>query len=302
MAAYNGEQYIKEQIDSVLGQTCGDFTLWISDDASTDGTWDILNYYAGKYPEKIKISRREVNSGSAKHNFFGMMTAVRDDYVMLCDQDDVWLPHKIEKTLFKMKETEQVYPGVPVLIRTDMKIVGQDLQLISPSYKESMHSNFSRTALRQVLIQNTFAGCTAMYNRALANLLYKEPSYCIMHDWWLELTAAAFGKISHVDEPTILYRQHGGNEIGAKDVRRFSYKINRLINNSEIKEAIRVTYKQAESFLDCYGERLTHDQADILRKYCSIPKKHKLSRLCTILELGSYKNGIARNIAYFIFV
>ena len=302
MATYNGEKYLEEQIDSLLSQTFCDFTLWVSDDASTDKTWDILVTYAQRYPDKIRIFQQEKNTGNTRHNFLDLMVRVKDDYVMLCDQDDVWLPDKVEKTLAKIKAMEKQYPGMPVLVRTDAKIVDQNLQIIHPSYKHAMHSNFNRTDFCQVLIQNTFAGCTAMYNRALAELIDKKPEYCVMHDWWLELIAAAFGKIGHIDEPTILYRQHDKNAIGVKDIRKLSYKINRLIHSDEIKKAIQNTYDQTKNFLQIYEDRMTDTQKDIARRYCEIPAKGKLSRWQTICSLGAYKNGLSRNIAYFLFV
>jgi len=262
----------------------------------------MLSVYADKYPDKFVITQRKKNSGSAKHNFMDIIIKNKSAYVMLCDQDDVWLPDKIEKTLSQMKKMEQMYPNTPILVRTDLCVVNNDLDVINPSYKKAMHSNFGRTELRHVLIQNTFAGCTAMYNKVLADLIIDEPDYCIMHDWWIELVASAFGKLCHIDEPTALYRQHDKNEIGAKDVRKLSYKIDRVIHYKEVKEAIRITYKQAESFLKIYKDKLQKNQIVLLERYCMMPTLSKLSRWKTICSLGTYKNGLSRNIAYFLFV
>ena len=302
MATYNGEQYLKEQLDSILSQTVQSFKIIVNDDASTDSTWEILQGYAKIYPQKFVISRSNVNSGSAKFNFLRMMSSIRDKYVMLSDQDDVWLPDKIERTLEKMIYLESKNKGKAVLVRSDMYIVNENLEIISNSYKNFMHSNFSRTNLNQVLIQNSFAGCSAMYNLELAKLLTCKPDYCIMHDWWLELVASAFGVVGALDAPTVLYRQHDNNEIGASNARSISYKINRLINYKRIVTAIKITYIQAESFLECYKNELTVKQKKDIGLYCKIPSKNKFGRIITILKLGSLKNGLARNIAYFIFV
>jgi len=303
MATYNGEKYLSAQIDSLLSQTFDDFRLFVSDDCSTDSTWNILTDYSERHPDKIHISQRKQNSGNAKYNFLDMMTEIKDNYVMLCDQDDVWLPDKIEKTLIKMKEVEKRYSSdVPILIHTDLQVVDKELQLITPSFKWVMHSNFNRTGFHQILIQNTVTGCTAMYNRALAMLLDCKPQYCIMHDWWLQLVAAAFGKIEHLDEATVLYRQHTDNIIGAKNVRKWSYKLDRFIHSNEVKEAINVTYLQAESFLQVYCEQLNESQRKIVEKYCAIPGKWKLGKWYTACELRAFKNGLSRNIAYFLFI
>ena len=313
MATYNGEKYLSGQIDSLLAQTVTDFSILIADDGSSDGTWDIISHYISKFPDKISAFRKRENSGGSKYNFLDLMAGdhadlikanqIKSNYYMLCDQDDIWQPDKIEKTLAKMKELE-TKSGIdlPILIHTDLQVVDPDLKVISPSYKRAMNSNFNRTALHQVIIQNILTGCTAMYNQPLARLLIRKPKYCIMHDWWLLLVAAAFGKVSHINDATILYRQHDKNEIGAKDVRKFSYKMNRLIHGGQVRQAIFNTFLQAESFLDTYNDMLTPKQKDIIEKYCAIPLMGKLKRWHTIYNLKSYKNGFSRNIAYFIFV
>jgi len=183
-----------------------------------------------------------------------------------------------------------------------LRVVDKNLNVIFPSFKESMNANYNRTQLKDQLIQNTLTGCTAMYNRALANLIIKEPLYMIMHDWWLILSASAFGYVGHIDHQTILYRQHGQNQIGAKDVRTLQYKLKKLINYAEIKQAINDTYKQAASFLTCYRDKLTEQQIVLLETYCNIPRMNKFMRWRTICRLGTLKNGLFRKIANFIFI
>ena len=302
MATFNGEEHISSQIDSLFCQSIPDFTIHASDDCSTDSTWDILKSYSRKFPDKIKISRRDKNSGAAKFNFLEMMSRIQDDYVMLCDQDDVWHKDKIKATLAKMQELEARYPTIPILVHTDLQIVDQNLKLIHPSYKTYMHANFDRTALHQVLIQNTFAGCTAMYNRALCKLLAKTPYYCVAHDWWLQLVASAFGKIGYVSEPTMLYRQHGKNEIGTKNIRSISYKLKMLSKGRHIKNAIHSTFRQADCFLQVFENSLSKSQKDTVERYCSIPNMGRLRRWRTIYGLKAYKNGFSRNLAYFMHV
>ena len=80
-----------------------------------------------------------------------------------------------------------------------------------------MNADYGKTTLNYVLIQNIVTGCTAIYNRALSEKIRSIPDYMIMHDWWLLLAASAFGVVDHLDEPTMLYRQHGGNDVGAQD-------------------------------------------------------------------------------------
>jgi len=303
MATYNGERYIREQIDSLLKQTYQDFKLYICDDASTDRTYSIITRYAETNPGKVFVRQQEKNSGSAKHNFIEMMVDVKDDYLMLCDQDDVWLPHKIEVSLTKMKALETMF-GIetPILIHTDLTVVDNQLGVVSESYRQIMNADYSKTELHNQVIQNTLTGCTAMYNRALADLIKIEPRYMIMHDWWLILTASAFGKIGVIDEPTVLYRQHNKNEVGAKDVRTLKYKVDRLLRYKKVKEAINITYMQADSFLRTYFEKLSPDQRKLLTAYSDIPNHFKLIRIYRMFRLGTFKNGFSRRVAHILFI
>ena len=302
MATYNGERYLEEQLESLLGQTMDDFTLWVQDDNSTDGTWGILESYKKRLPDKINLLRNAANMG-AKDNFLHMMANIKDEYVMLCDQDDVWLPAKIEVTLSKMKEMEKKFSkDTPLLVHTDLKVVDDKLNVLSPSYKKSTKRNYDRMEYRHVVTMNNVSGCTAMYNLALARYLAKPPGFCVMHDFWLQLVAATFGKIDHVEEATILYRQHGDNALGAKNVNSLSYKLDRLIRNKDVTEAIRSTHPQARSLLDVFGSGIAGEKRDFLKKFAAIPAKSKLGKWRTICELKVFMYGFARNVAYFMFV
>ena len=303
LAAYNGEKYISDQIDSLLSQTVQDFRLHICDDKSTDETFAIATEYAKKHPGKIFAAQNEENTGAAKLNFIKMMTEHRDDYMMLCDQDDIWLPDKIKTTLAKMQELETRHgTETPLLVHTDLRVVDEKLDTISPSFKLAMNADYKKTRLRNQVIQNTLTGCTAMYNRALAELITETPPYMVEHDWWLMLVASAFGKIDTVYEQTILYRQHDRNQIGAKDVRTLKYKINKLLKYEEVKKAIDITYLQAQSLIDVFKNKLSSEQNKLLVEYCDVPNHIKPVRWIKIVNLGVLKNGFSRKIAHFIFV
>lgn len=189
------------------------------------------------------------------------------------------------------------------MVHTDLVVVDKDLKMINPSLKNAMNANYDRVQLKDQIIQNTLTGHSAMYNHATSRLMRETvPAYMVMHDWWLMLIVSAFGHIGHIDDQTALHRQHGDNEVGAKDVRTLKYKIKKLINYKEIKKALADTYKQANSFLKYYRKKLTKDQIQLLETYCKIPQMNKWKRWRTICRLGVLKNGIARKIANFIFI
>jgi hypothetical protein len=232
-----------------------------------------------------------------------MMMRIRDDYIMLCDQDDVWLPNKIEKSLRKIKQMEAIHgKETPLLVHTDLIVTDEDLNIISPSFKKAMKADYNRTSLNQQIIQNTLTGCTVIYNRALAEKINAEPKYMVMHDWWLMLIASAFGRIGHIDDATVLYRQHRKNEVGAKDVRTLKYKIHKLINFGEVKQALDETYRQTASFLQMYRYELRPDQTRMLKCYTEFPKYSKIKKIWLASKLGILKCSFARIVAYYLLV
>jgi len=303
MGTFNGEKYVGEQLDSLLDQTLLPDRILIHDDCSTDSTFEILSRYHKKFPELIEVVRNPSNSGGSGRNFMSMMTVERDDYLMLCDQDDVWRPDKIQKSLDKMAAMEAQW-GVdsPCLMHSDLTVVDEDLVPDETSFRESTFANYDRTTLKDQIIQNTATGCTIMYNRALAELITRTPQHMVMHDWWISLIAAAFGHMGHIDDRTILYRQHRENQIGVTDMRTLRYKLNRLVNPAQVKADIAKTYPQAQEFLEFFSSKLDEGQKALLRDYCAIPTRNKLGRIASVIRLGVWKTGFSRNVAYLLFI
>jgi len=303
LASYNGEKYLGEQIDSLLAQTVQDFVLYINDDQSTDRTFAIASGYAEKYPDKIYVSQNYMNSGGAKYNFIRMIIEKKDDYVMLCDQDDVWLPDKVEKSLRKITEMEEQYgKATPVLVHTDLCVVDNDCKTIAKSYEKMANTSFKKNALNNLVTMNIAAGCTIIYNRALADLVVAEPAFMVIHDWWLALVAAAFGHIETVSEPTVLYRQHGDNNIGAKKVLSPSYVYHFFTDIDKMAEKVNDSYKQAGCFLKAYFSRLSNDQQELLSAYASLAQQTKIKSIKTMVKYKTFMCGFARRTAQIIII
>ena len=304
MASYNGERFIAEQIESLLSQTEQNFILHVHDDCSTDKTWQILCDFSVMYPRKIMVHRNETNSGGAKWNFLQMLLAYQDDYVMLCDQDDVWLPNKIEITLDAMRKVQASYgDDAAILVHTDLAVVDEKLQPMHASFREMSHLDYRRVALKDQLVQNTMTGCTAMLNKPLQAYVKKFPDYCIMQDWWLMLIAASFGHIVTLEnQKPILYRQHSSNAIGAKNTFSLSFIFERVAHSVNTRELVNQTYRQAESFYKQYCERLSEEKKNLIAAYCEIPKHRKLKRLYDVCHLKTYKHGFLRILGQFFYI
>ncbi len=287
LAVYNGERYLKEQLDSLLNQTFKNIKIIIRDDGSSDNSIDIINDYCSKYPDKVScISGKP--TGSAAQNFSKLLELCDDDYIMLCDQDDIWLPTKIEKTLAAMIKAESG-GTTPVLVHSDLTVVDHKLEVISPSFFDFYKLKQNNITLPRLLVQNYVTGCTVMINRALKQKCGKIPNEAIMHDWWLALVAQIFGKLICINEPTILYRQHERNQVGAKASYGVAYIKQKFSSINRVYKLYKATYTQAKQIFNQFGDMLSVSQKQIIELYCNIPKVNKIKRIYTIHKYGFKK-------------
>ena len=287
LAVYNGEKYLKEQIESILSQTYKDIKIIIRDDGSSDESKNIINNYCNLYPDKI-FSISGNPTGSAKLNFAELLKNCDSEYIMFCDQDDVWLPSKIELTLNAMKSSENE-GNTPVLVHTDLQVADENLGIVSPSFFEFNCLKQDNMTLPRLLVQNYVTGCTIMINRALKQKCGDIPPECLMHDWWLALVALMFGKLVFCNDSTILYRQHCENQVGAKAAYGLSFIKQKLATIKKVKETYNATYAQAEALIKRYGEGLSLEQRKILKTYCDMKNMRKFKKIRTINKFGFKK-------------
>ena len=211
MATYNGEKYISEQIDSILEQTYQDFRIIIRDDGSTDKTVEIIEDYAKKYPEKIKIIHDDVICRHPTKNFFELMKYAQADYIMFSDQDDYWLPHKIQISLYYMKKTENENPGKPVLVFGELFPVDENLTNNSGYFNTRIRHTKQYKNFSVLLMFNSISGCVMTINRTLLENIGEYSEAINFHDHWAALIARAWGEICYLPMMFVLHRQHKKN-------------------------------------------------------------------------------------------
>ncbi len=297
LAAYNGENYIQEMVDSILAQTFLDWHLVLSDDGSTDATASLLEDYAQRHSDKITHYRSGMKFGCAEKHFMHLLSVFHETpYIMFCDQDDIWHADKIEKTLGKMQQIED--PALPALVHTDLRVVDRNLNVLNPSFCDMSNIDGSKMALNQLLIQNVVTGCTMMINHNLAALACCQipEKGMMMHDWWLAILAAAFGKTGFLKEATIDYRQHGNNSVGAKNIRSVSYLWKRFCAH-DFRDSMANIAGQAELFLSCFRQHLSKADAAMIKDFASICKISWFKRNCIFLKYRIYKHGFTRIVA-----
>ena len=317
LCTYNGEDYVREQIQSILDQDYRDFEILVSDDGSRDRTLDIVRDLMAEHPEKIKLIEQNPANGSAEKHFLKLITEKmygEAQYIMLSDQDDVWHSDKMRKTVMEMQALEAIYGAdKPMLVHCDSEVVDQQLNAISSSYVAYQKMTPERKHLNQLLVQNNVVGGALMMNRALAGFVEKVPEHCVMHDQWIALVAAAFGEIRFIPESLYMYRQHGNNVLGAEKGSRIMEILGRFgigrkdgLSKAEMDEHSRKVYSemfmQAECFKEMYGDRLSPEQKEMLEKFVSIPKKSRVGKILTIMECGFTYNMFHRTVGECLFI
>ncbi|HEP1794742.1 TPA: glycosyltransferase family 2 protein [Streptococcus suis] len=283
MSTYNGQQFLAEQIRSIQEQTFADWSLLIRDDGSSDQTKDLLQDFARQDSRIRLIDIEEQKNLGVIKSFHRLVQYEKADYYFFSDQDDVWLPDKLEVSL----QEAQSYPAdQPLMVYMDLTVVNQDLQVMTESMIRSQ-SHHANTQLVEELTENTVTGGVAMINHSLAEL-WSGTEDILMHDWYLALLASALGKLVFIDRPGELYRQHADNVLGARTLsKRFKKWIRPHILFKVYWELIKNSQKQASFLLD---KPLSLADRELVQAFVTIMDKPMLERYQTLKKYGLRKN------------
>lgn len=293
LSAYNGEHYIEEQIHSVLAQSWPEVTLLIRDDGSRDGTVDIVKRMIGDHPERIGLIEGD-NLGVVGNSFELLEQAAPDvDFYCFCDQDDVWLPHKVESAVNRLEFN--VNPEKPAMVFTSTQLADSTLNSLgvwpqAPRREPSFYN---------ALYENVAIGATIMINKASYELFasYKKPdsSRILMHDWWFYLLVSATGEVIYDHEPSMLYRQHGHNVVGGSNspVGKLKGKIRSFQRHFGNK----LLQKQAEEFNHIYGHILKSEMKEQLELFIS-PRSRLADRIRYLNRSHLYRQSRTENLLF----
>tara|TARA_B100000161_G_scaffold54803_1_gene36020 strand:- start:206 stop:1042 length:837 start_codon:yes stop_codon:yes gene_type:complete len=247
LATYNGESFLRGQLDSIVNQEYKSWELLIHDDGSIDNTIQILNEYENNYPKKIKLLNDQRVFSSASKNFFHLIEnrSKEANLYCFCDQDDIWHKSKLRLIIerYISKEVEE-----PLLIHSDLSLIDKKGELLEKSHNKLINYQKNFITKNTSYYYNPVPGCAMTINSALADKI-SYSKYMVMHDWWILLSAMQENTtVLYIDLPLVAYRQHSGNVLGYKKnnvlilVIRLLFKIPRYIFN--VKKA----YKQSKQF------------------------------------------------------
>lgn len=263
LATYNGEKYVRQQLDSLLAQTYKNLDIYVLDDCSQDSTRDILEEYREK---GIQIVPNERNLGYPC-SFFKLMQVVTDaKYYCFCDQDDVWLPEKVEWAIEKLKVLDQTKAN---LYFADFDYCDEQLSLIRESTKVPDNISFE-----QVLFQSYLWGFTVVFNETARLMMIQNfPKIYKGKDYWVQLLCKSFGTLVYENKVCAKYRRHGKN-VSEDELHPLKFQIWRFKHfwiNNKFKEY----HGMLAEFYDYYSDKLSPDKREILNLFQSKGKRFK---------------------------
>ena len=297
MSTYNGGQYLRQQLDSVLQQTVTDFTLLIRDDGSRDNTLDILRQYQDP---RIRILAGE-NLGPSG-SFFALLAEARQlnaDYVFFCDQDDIWKPDKLEVLLTEIKKI----PAGPALVFSDFSMIDGEGAVTGDSYTAMAGLRIPSDGdfFPKLLAQPYVFGCACVLNAELLKLIENPPAGIEMYDCWIALVAAVLGKVVYLPAPTIYHRFHTNNATGQAGMNSLSTRLRRVtkqLHQQSANTALRL--RQAQLLLDRYGDALCAQQKQQLTQLAEAGRKGGYFAIRTLKKYGVARGGRLQNMFFYV--
>lgn len=216
IATYNGAQFVEDQLATIVAQTWPPSRILIVDDGSDDGTLRILQRWQKSGPVAIELLLNNGRLGCCK-TFERALLATTAEYVIPADQDDLWDSDKAERLLREIVRLEQCFSkDVPILVHTALRLIDQNGLLLKDLFHCKVGLNPCQDQWCVLALQNVVTGCSCVINRACLSQALPFPENVVLHDWWLALVAKRFGYIDFLPQPTVSYRQHGTNVVGAQ--------------------------------------------------------------------------------------
>lgn len=292
LSTYNGERYIREQLDSLINQELRPSKIFIRDDGSKDETISIIKEYCDKY-DFITYYCGE-NKGPAR-SFWELITKCEDaDYYALCDQDDVWFVDKLKMAVEMLEKEDQ---QIPLLYCSKYTLTDRDLNPID----SNVSSLYNFSDFSHALIYHTAPGCTFVFNQVARKRILEydvEKEYCIIHDAIIHKVVTMFGKMILDNTSHMYYRQHGDNEIGmnADKFKTFTGRINRFLNGN-----IR-NYRSntAKSLLNVYGDECSSQNRELLKMVADYMNDRSLKK--KMLKYKGFESGTVNDLFFRILV
>lgn len=289
IATYNGAKYLSEQLDSIFAQTLLPDEVVVVDDCSTDNSWKILQDYSSVY-KIIKIYRNERNVGVTK-TFERALSISSGDFIALADQDDYWLPNKLELLMANIDSH--------LLIYSDYLIVNENLDTLFDSSKKVLP--YHDGSLSMFYLRCNVPGCATLYSRKLIDLALPFPDEIISHDHYLVVLAKFFGSIGYYNGSLLKYRQHANNVSGGIYKQNYAQMIDYFILHSKFCDTLmnsRFEFNQKEILcVKNYFDSIVNSTPPRFSTVYWVYKRLKFQQLVSFLAYSM----LGRSVAKFIY-
>lgn len=210
IATYNGEKFLKQQLDSILQQTYQNFKIYVCDDNSSDSTSKILKEYQLTYSDKITYNINAKNIGFIK-NFENLIKGCTEKYIALSDQDDIWIETKLEIQMNELLSLEALKASA-YLIHSDLSVIDKNNNLTHNSYFKYRGYKLNNTKdFGHILGPSGVMGNTILFNNALKKIVLPFPAKLDVHDYWIGINCELFGVRKTIDLQLVKYRIHDSN-------------------------------------------------------------------------------------------
>jgi len=298
LATYNGARYLWPQFESLLNQKDVSFRILVRDDGSADETPAVIEHYKRSRPESIVHLGGPDNLG-VLGNIAYLLGEATAPYVALCDQDDIWEPHKLRVLLKAMHGLEERHgTHTPLLVHSDLRVVDDELRERHSSYWRFAGVYPNRSSLPRLLLKNPLAGCASLANQALVRLALPIPRAALMHDYWLALVASAAGYIGAVEEPLVIYRQHERNAIGARPYNWRAF-VERIAGGFAHWSLSALRAQAAALSERCRGV-VTAENRALIDEFVDLPSRTWFGQRWFLLHHGIVMPGLLRNLVLFL--
>lgn len=265
LSAYNGEKFIKEQIDSILGQTYGNIEIYVRDDGSKDDTLKILKPYEEN--GKIHLIKGE-NVGFIRSFFSLIKQCGEGDYFAFADQDDVWLPQKVA---WAVEMLEQETQDKPLLYFSNYDYYDGNMKFMEHGKAPAVAPSFHNAVVDCMPL-----GFNSIFNKKAHDMMVKnQPEHSCGHDWWTYMLCSGLGKVLFDERVTVKYRRHEKNvSAGGMDFIKFQiWRFKKFFVNNYFRNI----KKQMQEFYDLYGNQLAWEDRKLLYMFCNSRYSIKLA-------------------------
>ena len=275
LATYNGDKYLEEQIQSIISQTYSDWCLLIHDDGSCDNTLVIIEKYSSTDSRIILIDDKITGLGVAK-NFIHLLNFSNAEFVMFCDQDDIWLDNKISIMLNAITKKDN---QIPQAIFSNSYLWNDAVVIIS-----NKNTLTYPRKLEELLFLNTgIQGAAAIFNEKTRVIMQIPLSHYAMHDHVLVLVAMVFGEIDYINVPLMYYRQHDENVTG-KAPGSILNKLLLLSKHAWVTLVSENHYKGLTAFYEKHQNEIPSSKKQIIQVFLSLPKTSLRNRIILIVK------------------